>query len=169
MRGFPLLQTILVVLAVLLAGVPVYRLTRPAVADAALPSMATPSVEATPIAATQAAPLGVGAVFAPAPTDFQVKNLGQTVLAGRGPQAQFTAKWATVVPPEGVDLVIQARWPAAAADGGVNPGTSPAVEPRAMRVMIRFPDGVLFERTFWANVHGELNEVCTVPASPGPD
>ena len=109
MRGFPLLQTILVVLAVILAGGPVYRLTRPAVEAEVPASLATPSITATPGTAIGAEPLDVEAVFAPAPTDFQIKNLDQTVLAGRGPKARFASRWAGSVPPDGVDLVVQAR------------------------------------------------------------
>ena len=48
-----MLQLVLVVLAVALAGVPVYRLTRPAAAVTAPASLATPSVEVTPGAATR--------------------------------------------------------------------------------------------------------------------
>ena len=158
-RGFPLLQSILIVLAVVLAGVPVYRLTRPAVADAASAPVAVP----TPGVTAQAAPLDVEAVFAPAPADFQVKNLDQTVLAGHGPKARFTARWAGNIPPDGVDLVVQAHWPASA-----NPdaGTGPA----AARLTVHFPDGRTVEKSFWADANGTLTDVFTLPGTtPPPD
>ncbi len=161
MRGFPLLQFILVVLAVVLAGVPVYRLTRPASADAASVPVETPSAVVAPGATTQATPLDVEAVFAPAPTDFQLKNLDQTVLAGRGPQARFTARWAGSVPPDGADLVVQAHWPTAT---GTNAGPGPA----AARFTIRFPDGRTVEKSFWADASGTLTDVLALPGTTPP-
>ncbi len=161
MRGFPFLQLVLVVLAVALAGVPVYRLTRPAVAVTPSESLATPAADATPGAATQAAPLDVEAVFAPAPTDFQIKNLGQTVLAGRGPGLRFTARWAGAVPPDGADLVVQAHWPASTGPGH-EAGTG------AAKFTVRFPDGRTVEKSFWADANGALTDVLTLPGTTPP-
>ena len=152
-RGFPLLQSFLVVLAVVLAGVPVYRLTRPAVTVAA-----TPAIEAIPGATTPAAPLDVEAVFAPAPTDFQIKNLDQTVLAGHGPEVRFTTRWAGSVPPDGVDLVVQAHWPSLT---GADTGAGPS----AAKLTVRFPDGRTVEKSFWADANGTLTDVLTLPGA----
>ena len=161
MRGFPFLQTILVVLAVILAGVPVYRLTRPAVAVGAPASLDTPSITAPPGATTGAEPLEVEAVFAPAPTDFQIKNLDQTVLAGRGPKARFTTRWAGSVPPDGADLVVQAHWPASTvADAGQGPA--------AAKLTVRFPDGQQVEKSFWADAHGTVTDVLALPGTTAP-
>ena len=160
MRGFPLLQSILVVLAVVLAGIPVYRLTRPAVADASA-SVAESSAMVTPGATTTAAPLDVEAVFAPAPTDFQIKNLEQTVLAGRGPKLRFTARWAGTVPPDGADLVVQAHWPATTgADHEAGTG--------AAKLTVHFPDGRTVEKSFWADGNGALTDVLTLPGTTPP-
>ncbi len=98
-------------------------------------------------------------MFAPPPADFEIKNLGQTVLAGRGPQARFQARWTTTVPPEGVDLVIAAHWPAPAPDA---PPTNAAA-----RISVRFGDGRQVEQSVWANADGTLKQVFTVPGVPG--
>ena len=155
------MQLVLVVFAVFLAGVPVYRLTRPAVTVGTSASMATPSADVAPDATTRVAPLDVEAVFAPAPADFQIKNLDQTVLAGRGPKARFTARWAGSVPPDGVDLVVQAHWPVSAA---ADAGTGPA----AAKITVRFPDGRQTEKSFWADAHGTLTDVLTLPGTTPP-
>ncbi len=145
MRGSPLLQAIFVVVACLFAGVPVFRLTRPAAA-------AVSSLAATPDpSAAKAAPLELEVDFAPPPADFSIKNLDRDVLAGRGPQAHFTAHWEGASPAEGVDLVVQAQWA--------------AESPAAMRVVARFPDGRRVEKSFWSGANGTLAEVFTLPGS----
>ncbi len=146
------------VVAFVLAGVPVYRLTHPAVISTAV--YATAAGTPTPTATPATAPLDVEAIFAPPPTDFQITNLGQTVLAGRGPQARFQARWATTVPPEGVDLVIEAHWTTSA------PDASPLNA--AARVSVRFGDGRQVEQSVWANADGTLKQVFTVPGASTP-
>ena len=143
----------------LLAGLPIYRLTLPAAADAA-PSPGTAETAADG-AGAKPAPLDVAAVFAPAPADFQIRNLDRTVLAGRGPQARFATRWSAAVPPEGVDLVVEAHWSAAA--GGDAPAAVPGANPAAVRVTVRFADGRQVEKSFWAADSGALSDVFTVP------
>ena len=145
----------------MLAGVPVYQLTRPAVAKVAPVSVTMPPVETSPDVVTQAAPLNVEAVFAPPPTDFQIKNLDQTVLAGRGPKGRFTARWAENVPPDGVDLVVLAHWP-------VSTGAGAGAEPAAAKFTVRFPDGRTVEKSFWADANGALTDVFTLPGTTPP-
>ena len=87
MRGFPLLQLLLTLAVFAAAGWPVWRLTRPPVAQAAAAPVAEESSSA-PVATAV-----VEASFAPAPTEFKVSCLGQSVLTGQGPQAQFAAPW----------------------------------------------------------------------------
>ncbi len=142
----------------LVAGVPVYRLTRLAGVTEAV--VDTRSAAISP--GVNPAPLEVEAVFAPAPEDFQIKNLGQPVLTGHGPQARFTGRWAANLPPEGLDLVVQAHW-AASTVAGAPPGTPPGVGPAAARVTVRFADGRQVEKSFWAAANGALNDVFTVP------
>ena len=100
-------------------------------------------------------------MFAPAPTDFQIKNLDQVVLAGRGPDARFTARWAGSVPPDGVDLVVRAHWP-------VSTGAATGAGPAAARLTVRFPDGRTVEKSFWADANGALTDVLTLPGTTPP-
>ena len=147
-----------------LAGVPVWRLTRPAVAaPAVLPDAATP-----PPATAGNAPvtLTVDAIFSPAPTDFQIKNLAQVVLDGHAPLTRCERRWTTTVPPEGLDLVVQAHWTAGTHPDAATPPTSPA--PSAARITVRFPDGHQVEKSFWADPNGSLEEILTLPGSSAP-
>ena len=166
MRGSPFFLAVCMVAAFLLAGVPVYRLTRPAaVADAAAPATGGTTPPESDRPGVKPTPLEVEAVFAPAPADFQIKNLGQTVLEGHGPQGRFTAHWAASVPPEGVDLVFQAYWLTLASGGNAANGTSPVANPAAARLIVRFADGRQVEKSFWAGADGTLTEVFTVPGA----
>ncbi len=156
------------VAAFLLTGVPVYRLTRPAetVVVASTGAAADSTVDNP---AAKSVPLELEVTFAPAPADFQLKNLAQTVLAGHGPQARFTGRWTTAVPTEGVDLIIQAHWSASTAGGNTAAiNTTPGADPAAARVTVRFPDGRQTEKSFWAGANGLLDDVCTVPGEPAP-
>ena len=175
MRGTPYFQAILMIVVFLLAGVPVYRLTRPAApataasaatADNTTADNTTADDTTADNAEAKPAPLELEVVFAPAPADFQIKNLDYTILAGHGPQARFTGRWTTAVPSEGVDLVFQAHWSASTA-GGKEAGANPA----AGQVTVRFPDGRKAEKSFWAGANGALDEVFTIPgaaATPAP-
>lgn len=154
MRGSPFLQTVLVVAAFILAAVPVWRLTRPAADAAVVP----PVAEAAPVPGAKPVPLEVEAVLVPAPTDFQIKYLNETVIAGDGPRSRFTARWAATVPPEGADLVVQARWSAKPAGDTDAPGLG------AVRVRVSFPDGRTAEKTLWG-ANGTLADVFTVPGT----
>ena len=148
MRGRPFVQFLLVFLAFVMLGVPVWRLTRPTALTAAdLP----PPPEA--LLRPAEVELTLTASFAPAPEEFHLQSLGHDLLTGRGPQAEWTDTWKTSLPPEGADLSLQARWPTTDA-------------PAAVRVVIRFPDDrPPMEKMFWAS-HGNLTELVTVPGTP---
>ena len=145
MRGYPIWQVIFVVLMFAAAGVPILRLTAPGL---------LPAVVAAPVptgADAAETTLEVSASFAPAPADFAVRYLGNAVvLSGQGPTADFTGQWKINVPPEGVDLTLQAHWPA---------GTPGHV---AAHVAVRFPDGRATEKTFWGDAGQPMVEVVTV-------
>ena len=149
------------VVVFLLAGIPIYRLTLPAAADAAIGSGEASTAEDS--AGVKPGPLDLEAVFAPAPADFQIKNLDQTVLAGQGPQVRYMTRWITAVPPEGVDLVIQAHWMGLVAGGNPAATSSPGANPAAVRIRVHFSDGRQVEKSFWAAADGTLSEVFTLP------
>jgi hypothetical protein len=156
-RGFPLLQMLVVAVVFALAGVPVWSLTRPA--GVAVPALvAAPS--ATPVAATSLPPITVTAAFAPAPADFQVQCDGQTVLAGQAPGRQFSAPYRTPLPAEGADFVVRAHWPP--------PGDAAPAGPAATRVIFRLPNGGQVDKTFWTAPGDSLAEIITVPGSAVP-
>ena len=156
MRGNPLVQLVLVFAVFLALGVPVWRLTRPA-----LP--ATPVIEPMPTEPTRGAsnPLAEAVTlettlnFAPVAAGFTLSHLDQTVLQGKE-QGSLSGAWKTILPAEGADLVLHATWP-----------TAPDAGSAAARVTIRFPDGRTVEKSFWASGGGPLDAVVTVPGSKG--
>ncbi len=141
MRGSPLLQLVLTLLAFAAAGLPVWRLTRPATAAAAAMSTADESAPAKSVA------LNIAVTFAPAPADFAVRSLGQTLLAGH--EAQAAGAWIATIPKEGADLVLEAHWKDA-------PG------PAAAQLTVQFPDGRQAQKTFWAPKGDAVADVLTV-------
>jgi hypothetical protein len=157
-RGYPLLQLLLIVVVFAAAGLPVWKLTRtPTEAERAAVSLANGAAAVTKDDASVT--LEVETVFAPAPEDFRLRWLDRTVLEGRGPQARFSARWTAPLPKEGLDFVLQARWPASADASAAN----------AARVVVRLPDGRQVEKSFWSEGSGALTEVFTVPgAAPSP-
>ena len=148
MRGYPLLQLLLVVCLFAAAGFPVWRLTRPAVIASA-PTL-PPAASATPAGETL---LDVRVTFSPAPAEFRLSYLGRIVLEGHGPQAEFGGTVRAALPPEGADLALEARFAAAP--------ESPPV-PAAVRVRCQFPDGHTTEKTLWGNADRPLVELVTV-------
>ena len=155
-RGFPLLQVIVVAVLFLAAGWPVWELTQPAPASARLVTDAS-AAQPTAIAAPNV-PLALEASFAPAPASFQVRCLDQTVFEGRGPASRFSTQWKATVPKEGIDLVLRASWPAESGPG-----------PTAARLVVQLPDGTKVDKSFWSAPGEALAQVVTVPGdSPAP-
>ena len=149
------MQLVLIVVVFALLSVPVRRLTREAeAAPASATGLAGEGVQAPASASTAAGPvtLTVGADFAPAPTEFSVSYLGDTILQGQG-QASASGPWKVALPAEGADLVLHAAWPT----GGGGSG--------AARVTVRSPDGKTVERNFWSPGAANLDTVLTVPGS----
>jgi hypothetical protein len=157
-RGFPLLQMLIVAVVFAAASVPVWSLTRPATANAA-PAAVVAMAAAAPAPVAGLQPITVAATFAPAPADFQVQCDGQTVLAGHAPERQFSAVYQTPLPAEGADFVVRASWPA--------PGDSAPAGPAAARVILRLPNGAEVDKTFWTAPGETLAEIVTVPGTGG--
>ena len=155
MRGQPFLQLLLVVVAFAVVGWPVWRLTRPVAtaANNAASVALTPDARKEGLAEIE---LTVTADFVPAPEEVHLQFLGRDLLTGRGPRGEWTGTWKTVLPAEGADLALRARWPAGAADN--------AAPTAAAHVVVRFPDDrPPVERTFWAPHGGSLTELVVVP------
>ena len=156
MRGQPFLQLVLVVLAFAALGLPVWRLTQPAAANASVETTTAPDTDAPQPNTAAAVELTVSVAFAPAPEEFRLQHLGRDLLAGRGPQTGWTGPWKTALPAEGADLALQVRWPATGDNA-----------PAAARVAVRFPDDARppVERTFWSEKGSTLTELVTVPGT----
>ena len=154
MRGFPLLQVVMVAVLFALAGVPVWRLTHPRpIATAAK----EPAVAANPSASQS---LTVSLHFDPAPAEFQLMSLGQPVLTGRGPAVDFSGPWDAPLTESGADIALQARWTNAPEDNHPAPAATAANQ---VRVTVRFPDGRQTESTYTAPVvAASLVEIITV-------
>lgn len=145
MRGYPIWQVLCVVFMFAAAGLPVWRLTAPA----PLPADVAAPIPTGPITAETT--LDVQVSFAPAPADFALRSLGETVvLSGKGPADDFTGKWTVKLPADGADLTLQAHWPEA------SPGHV------AAHVTLRFPDGRETAETFWRDAGQTLVETLTV-------
>ena len=156
MRGSPFLQLVLITVVFALTGMPVWQLTHPV---AAATEVIIPAPLAVETGSAKPVSIDVEVIFAPAPMDFQIRCLDQTVLEGHGPQARFSIRWTTVMPAEGDDLVLQAHWPP------VTTGETSAGAPCAARLTVRFADGRQVEKSFWAGPGGTLAEVLTVPGT----
>ena len=156
MRGQPFLQLLLVIVAFIVAGWLVWRLTRPAAAAA---TSAVADAAASDAPGPAEVELTVIADFVPAPEEVHLQFLGRDLLTGRAPGGgEWTGTWKTALPAEGADLALRARWPA-----------TDNAAPGAARVVVRFPDDrPPVERTFWAPHGGSLTELVTVPGPTTP-
>jgi hypothetical protein len=103
MRGSPLLRAVFVIIALLLAAIPVWELTHQA--------RATMDSEASPPAAESA--VRVSLTFAHPPLDFQVLYLGKVIWEGKQPAGDVQRDFEMEFPKEGIDLEVKAEWPPA--------------------------------------------------------
>jgi hypothetical protein len=140
MHGSPLLRTLTVVILLLLAGIPLWRMTREAAAQSVIAATAAPNAQST-------VHLEVG--FAPKPLRFEVSYLGKpiwqsnlvTSLTG---QTDITM----VYPKEGVDLEYKVLWP---------PGTAQC----AARLSVAPGDAEPVVKTLWGS--DAVDDVLTFP------
>ena len=146
MRGYPLLQLLLVGCLFAAAGFPVWKLTRgPSAVSVPTPSVVTPAPVGTR--------LEIEVDFLPPVTDFRLSNLGKTVLEGHD-ASSMTGSIDIALPKEGADFVLEARWPNATNDAKI-PKT-------VARVRFEFPDRHIVERSFWSEPSDSLVEIVTV-------
>lgn len=140
MRGSPLLRALLAFGLILLLGLPLARMTRPAAVSA-------PALAAPPAAAAKE--IAIEFTFTTLPTEVSISHLGATVWsAAEVKEADLAASITIPFPREGVDLGVRAKFPESA----------PLV---AMRVRLTDPEGSEHERTCWGR--GEIDEVLTFP------
>jgi hypothetical protein len=135
MRGSPLVRAILIIAILLLALIPLWKLTHKA--------EAAPFVDAAP---TAKGAVHVELAFAHAPSDFQILNLGKVIWKEKSPGEAAEKNLTMEFPKEGIDLEIKATWPTA------TPLT-------AVRVSVTPGNDAAIEKTAWGK--GTLDEVLT--------
>jgi hypothetical protein len=138
MRGRPWFRALLVGLAFLLIGYPVWQLTGRPTSPVPPPEGTTPLTTIGPIRLD----------FTSGPRWFSLRQGDLVLLEGGAPATTFHATWTGPFPPEGVDFLFQAEWPDA----------HPIA---AVRLQFTLPDGTIVEKTFWAQK--KLTEIVTVP------
>lgn len=141
MRGSPLLRAVLAFLILALAGLPLWRLTRPGNPPQKSAGAAVPAA-----AARQRVALAL--TFSAAPQGFAVRHLGQVVWSGQGAGREFAKELSIEYPPEGVDLEVAVEWPEGAGQS-------------AVRLQLADPAGRQHEKTLWGA--GKLEDVVTFP------
>ena len=120
MRGFPLINGALILLALGLALVPLWRLT------------SAPQVAARPAVQTEdraTTPTEISVQYAHAPERLVISHLGQELWsAGSAAEIDEGAEVALALPKEGIDLHVVATWPA----GTPKTAVEIALEPEAL-------------------------------------
>ena len=161
MRGNPVWQLLMAVVAFGAMGWPVWRLTRPAEAAPVIAVSGTGGDGGEATKAAGSVTLGVAADFAPAAAEFALSYLGSPVLQGKA-QGSATAEWKVAFPADGADLVLHVAWPT----GATAEGKAGAA---AARVTVRFPDGRQVEKSFWSADGSPLDTVLSVPGNAAAD
>lgn len=135
MKGSPLLRALLALMAIALAGIPLWHLTRPSELH---------TIGAAPEVAMRAVKLSL--TFSIEPVRFAVLHLGRVVWEQDGHGTENASEVKMAFPAEGVDLQFKVVWP-------------PSAPVSALRVWLTDPDGNRHEQTLWGQ--GEMEEVAT--------
>lgn len=140
MHGSPLLRTITVVILLMLAGIPLWRMTHEAAAASVIPTVAAPEAQST---------VHMEAGFAPKPLRFEVSYLGKTIWQS-DLVTSLTARTDITMPypKEGVDLEYKVVWP---------PGTAQC----AARLSVAANDAEPVVKTLWGS--DAVDDVLTFP------
>jgi hypothetical protein len=133
MRGSPLAQAALVVVALLLLLMPLHRLTQ-------REQRPSPAVVSTP---TKQVHLAVRTTAVPC--RFQITFLGKTLWAEDASTPELAKDFEIAFPKEGIDLVVDAVWESKAL--------------AAMEITLSLPDGTAIQKTLWGE--GTANDVLT--------
>lgn len=139
MRGSPLIRAILIIAILLLALIPLWKLTHKA--------EAAPFVDSAPAVK---ASVHVELAFAHAPSEFQLLHLGKIIWEGKSPGVTAQKNFAMEFPKEGIDLEIKAAWP-------------PASPLTAVRVSVTPGNDAAIEKTAWGKT--DMDEVLTFSES----
>ena len=101
MRGSPLLRVLVVVIALLAVLWPLRRLTNHRVESqsAAAQSVATPESKVYLVLTSTSFPF-----------KFDVSHLGKTIWKGEALESSVTREVTMTFPPEGIDLLVDAKW-----------------------------------------------------------
>ena len=137
MRGFPLINAAVILLALCAVLVPLLRLTSS--------SDASPAVEISnePHDMSGAIPVAVSVKSAHQPRSLTLSHLGDVIWQAGASQPSEVS---LVIPPEGIDLVVHAVWP----EGTPESAIEITLEPEAF-------DGV--SQVLWGE--GEIEDVLT--------
>ena len=138
MRGSPPFQLALLLLGFFVLGVPLVQLTRGRPAPMTARPAAVPSAEAS-------RPVLIRVRYVNQPQTLSVKVDGKELLPRPAPgTSPMEARTAFVIPQEGVELHVQATWPA----GGPEMPVTVEVEPDALDVQ---------SRTLWS-IDGRIDD-----------
>jgi hypothetical protein len=106
MRGSPILRALIAFLILLALGFPLHRLLRASAG-------AGPAVTETPREkAPAAAKVQLQVNFTTAPAEFRVRSLGKEVWKESKPAEQIERSLTLAFPKEGIELQVEADWPA---------------------------------------------------------
>ena len=138
MRGSPLLRSLAAFILILIAGIPLWRLTQEVRADRPV----TP-----PEAVLEQKAIHLHLSFTTLPSAVKVLHLGQALWEEKNPTIEMERDLAIPCPKEGIDLQFELTWPA---------------EPlAAMRIQLTDPEGREHDKSVWGR--GETSEVVTFP------
>jgi len=151
MTGSPLLRLALVFAGLVLLAIPAWRLTGRETAE----EKAVTVVEKKPAAAQL-----IQLVFASpqTPSEIVVTAHGKTVATLNFPEGPWWVEVPLSLPPEGLDLIIQATWPEKTWPDATNNN--------ALRVQARAGLETIADTTLWGD--SPIEDVVTLTGSPTP-
>jgi hypothetical protein len=122
MRGFPLINGALILIALVVALIPLVRLTSAQRAE-------LPTTVPTPTP-SQGIPVTISARYAHPPTQLVISHLGQELWsAASRSEIDEGVNLALPLPEEGIDLLVTAAWP----NGTPNTALEITLEPESLR------------------------------------
>jgi len=140
MHGSPFIRTVVVMVALLAAAAPLWRMTHEAVAEVVIPAVAAKEAKSE---------VHLAVAFAQKPLRFEVDYLGKPVWEAEVVNGLTAEKdIAMEYPKEGVDLEYKVTWP---------PGTGLT----AARLAVGANDAEAVERTLWGT--GGVDDVVSFP------